>query len=175
MSVAIVAQFPWRGVRILGEVIDPFCLIFTDTRVTAGGQALRPDLPKQFCLSKNLIACYTSSNVYALTEALFETATAMNLACAFSQAVEEVKDPSVHLPIQITAVTKEGIFERKASIFRKASRQLEPLTTNEKQLGLPAIPAKIPTFAGKKRSAIQLVEGCTPSNKKRKPLDVGER
>lgn len=72
MSAGIVARFPWQALYLPGLDEQPFAVVISDTRVSAscGGTPYKQLAPKQFRLAKNLMACFTSSNLTATADAL---------------------------------------------------------------------------------------------------------
>lgn len=81
MSVCVVAQYPWKAIRTLIGPEPPGVIMCSDTRIVEG-RSLKPFqflLAKQYGLSRNLIVCYTSSNVDITIKALDECAGTSNV------------------------------------------------------------------------------------------------
>jgi hypothetical protein len=89
VSVCIVAQYPWRAVATLIGAegaeppgFEPPGLIMCSDTLVVKGQSLEPFdflLAKQYGLSRNLIVCYTSSNVDGTMRALLRCAGTSNV------------------------------------------------------------------------------------------------
>ena len=74
MSVCVVAQYPWPECRALAPHGLAGAVVLSDTRVVQGSGTVLPWLlSKQGLLTPRMVLCYTSSNVYATTQALSET------------------------------------------------------------------------------------------------------
>lgn len=66
MTSCIVAQYPWSAISPIIGSEPPGAIVCTDTRITKrGGIREKGDYAKQGRLTRNMHACYTSSNVSA--------------------------------------------------------------------------------------------------------------
>jgi hypothetical protein len=74
MSVCIVAKYPWREVEQVAVGQPSGVIVCNDTRLTMGGRpATAVVLPKQLAVARNLVVCYTSSNLSATSLAFAES------------------------------------------------------------------------------------------------------
>ena len=75
-----MAEYPWRAVKTLVGQEPPGAILCCDTRVSDGEGYIFPMwLAKQRSFSPNLIACYTSSNIYVTTAALDRESNTRNV------------------------------------------------------------------------------------------------
>ena len=74
MSVAIVASFPWQAILNQARSQPQAAILLSDTRLVIGGAPIRHRVSKQFRLASNLTTTFTTTNLYAITEALFDKA-----------------------------------------------------------------------------------------------------
>ncbi|HEX3036972.1 MAG TPA: hypothetical protein VHT73_17935 [Thermodesulfobacteriota bacterium] len=77
------------------------------------------------------------------------------IAGAFSQAIEEVNSPSVGLPIQITMITKTGIYSREA-LIRRSEGVWGRFTARREELALPTNEPTVINQQTDRRTAVQL-------------------
>lgn len=73
MSVCIIAQYPWRAAEPFTAGEPAGVIVCNDTRVTVGQRTIEVIFPKQFKLARNMAVCYTSSNLYATTQAFAQS------------------------------------------------------------------------------------------------------
>jgi len=70
MSVCVVAQYPWQAAQSFTTGQPNGVIVCSDTRVTSGNRSLAWICTKQLLLARNILSCYTSSNLYATSHAL---------------------------------------------------------------------------------------------------------
>lgn len=90
MTVCIVAEFPWAAIATVTKAERPGAIICTDTRVTTSGGGVVPGVwAKQEQVARNIVVCYTSSNLDATATALagiIQTRTVRRIGIALRTA-----------------------------------------------------------------------------------------
>lgn len=71
MTACIACEFPWAAISTVSKSEQPGVIICTDTRVTKGKDIVVPGAwAKQEQVARNIVVCYTSSNLAATATAL---------------------------------------------------------------------------------------------------------
>src|SRR5437870_1672294 len=72
MSDCVVAEYPWKRIRGITDLGASGAIVCTDTRLTLDGKPHSILIAKQRSSGKNLIVCYTSSELRVTTTAINE-------------------------------------------------------------------------------------------------------